>query len=375
MMLADAGASVIRVDRAGAPSQDMLARRKTSIAVNLKDPRGIQLIKNLIAKGGVDVIIDPFRPGVLEKLGLGPEVLLPLNQRLIYGRITGYRRDGRYADMAGHDINYIAVSGALGMIGRKGEKPYAPLNLLADFAGGGANLFQGILLALLARQTSGKGQVVEANMVDGANYLTTFPRVGTRSPLWSKPRGENMLDGGCPWYDTYETKDGKYMSVGALEPQFFAQLLRGLGMEGQGWEDSRSEEERWPELRGLFESKFREKSRTEWEAIFDGTDACVAPVLMYEELEEDASGKREGDQRPSVTLRETPCLALSEKRGESESVRGQGEGVEGGGYFPSLVGPGEGGEGALGQWLGWKKGKEFEEENGGVVWTGDKSKL
>lgn len=375
MMLADAGASVIRVDRAGAGTQDMLSRRKASIAVNLKDERGVQLIKNLVAKAGVDVLIDPFRPGVLEKLGLGPDVLLALNPRLIYGRITGYRRDGRYADMAGHDINYIAVSGALGMLGRKGEKPYAPLNLLADFAGGGANLFQGVLLALLARQTSGRGQVVEANMVDGASYLTSFPRMGTKSPLWPNPRGENTLDGGCPWYDTYETKDGGYMSVGALEPQFFAELLRGLGMEGQGWEDDRSDEERWPELRRLFEEKFRSRTRVEWEAVFDGTDACVAPVLMYDELEKDETGKREGDQRPSVTLRGTPCLAISEEKKGDDVVSGQGSGVEGGGYLPTWLPAGDGGEEALKEWLGWKKGTHFAEDKGGLVWAGDKSKL
>ena len=304
MMLADAGATVLRVNRHNDPPQDMLARHKASVAVDLKDPSGIALLKALVARGGVDVLIDPFRPGVLERLGLGPEPLLQLNPRLVYGRITGYRRDGKYASMAGHDINYIGVSGALSMLGAAGERPQPPINILGDFAGGGATLFQGILLALLARQTTGRGQVVEANMVDGSSYLASFPRMSKVTPMGNKPRGENVLDGGCPWYGCYATRDGRWVTVGALEPQFFAQLIRGLGMEGQGWEDDRGDEDRWPELARIFTDKFKAKTRAEWEDVFDGTDACVAPVLEYEELQTDPA--REGDQRPAVTLRDTP---------------------------------------------------------------------
>lgn len=214
MLLADYGATVLRIDRAPAiPTNDQLTRRKTSICVNMKLPSGLALIKKLIPN--VDVVIDPFRPGVLEKAGLGPEeVLLKLNPRLVVGRMTGFRRDGKYSRMAGHDINYIAVSGVLSLFGRKGEKPYPPGNVIGDFAGGGAMCFLGILLALLGRERNGgRGQVVEANMVDGSAILATMPRLGMKIPIWSGERGTNLLDGGSPYYDTYETKDGKYMAV------------------------------------------------------------------------------------------------------------------------------------------------------------------
>lgn len=220
-MLADYGAEVLRIDRTTAtshtnkpspPTADLLTRHKSSISVDLKSEAGVALIKSLIPT--VDIVIDPFRPGVLEKCGLGPEeVLLRLNPRLIVGRMTGFRRDGKYKDMAGHDINYIAVSGILSMLGRKADKPYPPGNILGDFAGGGMVCFLGILMALLQRESTGLGQVVEANMVDGSAYLGSFPRMHTKTPMWNKARGENMLDGGSPYYDTYETKDGKYMAV------------------------------------------------------------------------------------------------------------------------------------------------------------------
>jgi alpha-methylacyl-CoA racemase len=339
----------------------MLARHKSSIAVNLKAPGGVALVAELAKH--VDVIIDPFRPGVLEKLGLGPDVLLAANPRLIYGRMTGFRRDGKYAAMAGHDINYLAVSGVLSVLGRDGEKPHPPWNVLADFAGGGGTLFQGILLALLARQPTGRGQVVEANMVDGSSYLTTFPRFALKTPLGDKGRGKNLLDGGCPFYDTYETRDGKYMSVGALEPQFYRALIRGLGLDGQGWEEKRQDTANWTEMRRLFEETFRSKTRAEWEQIFDGTDACCAPVLEYPELE--TQSDREGDQRPAVTLRETPCLAVTE--GATDVSQGQGSGVHGGGYTGRSLAPGDGGQDVLHQWLGWSQGRDFEVQMGGLV--------
>jgi alpha-methylacyl-CoA racemase len=310
-------------------------------------------------------VIDPFRPGVLEKLGLGPDVLLGLNPRIILGRMTGFRRDGKYKDMAGHDINYIAVSGALAMLGRKGEKPLPPANILGDFAGGGATLFQGILLALLAREKSGNGQVVEANMVDGSAYLVTFPRMLMKTPMWNRPRGENTLDSGCPYYDTYETKDGQYMAVGALEPQFFAELIKGLGLAGQNIEKTRTDPNTWPALKATFTRLFLQKPRSEWEKVFDGTDACCTPVLDYRELESDPT--REGDQRPAVTLRDTPSLALSKGPPSRDPSTGQGPGVDGESFSGAMLYPGEGGEETLSQWLGWKKGKDFEVENGGLV--------
>jgi alpha-methylacyl-CoA racemase len=210
------------------PTSDLLTRHKSSIAVDLKSPSGQAFIKKLVSYA--DVVIDPFRPGVLEKVGLGPVVLQSINPRIILARMTGFRRDGRYKDMAGHDINYIAVSGALSMLGGRGKKPLPPVNILGDFAGGGAILFQGILLALISREKTGCGQTVEANMVDGSAYLVTSLRLGTKTYLYDHARGENLLDGGSPFYDTYETKDGKFVAVGALEPQFFAVLLKGLGL-------------------------------------------------------------------------------------------------------------------------------------------------
>lgn len=287
--------------------------------------------------------------------------------------MTGFRRDGKYKDMAGHDINYIAVSGALSLLGRKGEKPLPPGNILGDFAGGGATLFQGILLALLARERTGKGQVVEANMVDGSNYLATFPRMLLKTPTWNRPRGENLLDGGCPWYDTYETKDGKYMAVGALEPQFFVKLIKGLGLEGRGIFETRDERQRWPALKNLFTQTFRAKARGEWEAIFDGTDACCTPVLTYKELETDTS--REGDQRPAVTLTDTPSFAVSRISSSSDPAKGQGDGVEGGGYFGNVLYPGQKGEVALRDWFGIDEGNDFDVEGGGFVRSRKSSKL
>ncbi|KAH8805852.1 CoA-transferase family III domain-containing protein [Xylogone sp. PMI_703] len=379
LLLADNGASVLRVDRAipnvtytdkkPPPSGDLLTRHKSSVAVDLKSPRGVAFIKSLVPH--VDVIIDPFRPGVLEKLGLGPDDLLKINPKLIYGRLTGFRRDGKYKDMAGHDINYIAVSGALAMLGRKGDKPLPPANILGDFAGGGATLFQGVLLALLARERDGKGQVVEANMVDGSSYLVTLPRMLTKTPTWSRPRGENLLDSGCPYYDTYETKDGKYMAVGALEPHFFVELLKGLGLSSQGIEKIRAEKENWPGLRDKFTKIFKSKTRAEWEAIFDGTDACCTPVLDYRELESDPN--REGDQRPAVTLRETPSFALKKGPMDRDPSTGQGPGIEGDSYSGTFL-PAGYGEERLTEWLGWKRGKDYEVENGGLV-TKQSSKL
>lgn len=222
MMLADWGASVLRVDRVVPHGQevatgDLLTRRKSSIMVNLKSQSGIDLVKDLAQK--VDVLIDPFRPGVLEKLGLDPEkVLLHLNPRLIVARMTGFRRDGKYSQMAGHDINYIAVSGVLGMLGPATSRPLPPANLTGDFAGGGLMCFLGIVLALHGRANTGRGQVVEANMVDGSAYIATSPRLAHKTQLWEGPRGTNLLDGGCPYYDVYETKDGLHVAVYVIYP-------------------------------------------------------------------------------------------------------------------------------------------------------------
>lgn len=246
LLLADNGADVMRVDRVQpghSPSPDVLIRGKSSICVDLKSPPGKQLLLRLLPH--VDVLIDPFRPGVLEKLGLGLDVLLKINPCLIVARLMGFRRDGKYATMAGHDLNYLAVSGVLSMLGpsiqvpplNRPLPPSPPGNILADFAGGGLVCFMGIVLALFSRTRTGKGQVVEANMVDGVSYLATAPRISSKIPgQWDQPRGENLVDGGCPYYRVYECKDaGRYMAVAALEPKFFEVLSRGLGLSDKNW--------------------------------------------------------------------------------------------------------------------------------------------
>jgi alpha-methylacyl-CoA racemase len=400
LLLADAGASVVRVDRPSrnnnpnnntpTPTPDNLARHKASVAIDLQTPQGKAAARRLAL--AADVVIEPFRPGVMERLGLGPADLCAANRGLVYARMTGFRRDGRYAAMAGHDINYLAVSGVLGMLGwGRGDgtsrpedqdqddllRPAPPVNILGDFAGGGAVLFQGVLMALLARaRNGGKGQVVEANMVDGAGYLATMPRFARKTPVGDGPRGTNLLDGGCPYYDTYRTRDGRYVAVGALEPQFYAALIRGLGLAGRGWEGRRLDRACWPEMKATFAEVFRSRTRSEWEAVFDGTDACCTPVLDYAELEEEqeeqeeGGGRREGDQRPAVTLRDTPCLAVDTgarpSRADAAS-RGQGPGVPGDGYVGTALAPGQGGEAALRTWLGWEKGRQYDVENGGLV--------
>ncbi|KAJ5378993.1 CoA-transferase family III [Penicillium cosmopolitanum] len=350
LLLADYGASVIRVDRPSAVSGDQLTRRKTSITLDLREEKSRDVLLRLLA--GADVLIDPFRPGVLERLGLSPtDVLLKHNPRLVVARMTGFRRDGKYKDMAGHDINYIAVSGVLSMLGRKGEKPLAPGNILGDFAGGGAMCFMGILLALMSRSHTGRGQVVEANMVDGSAYLATFPRLARQTPAWGEARGENLLDSGCPYYDTYETKDeGKYFAVGALEPQFYAALLRGLEFDPKAIPD-RTDRDNWAALRKLFTRRFKEKTRREWEAVFDGTDACATPVFEQDELE-----KAGYDQRPAVTLRQTPAYPIKSDEG----------GWTGGGLMP-----GDGGVETLRGWMGWEPNKDYLVRKDGALLSVD----
>ena len=364
MMCADFGATVLRIDRpqkgVAPPTADQLTRRKVSICVNTKTEGGVELLKSIIPT--IDILIEPFRPGVMEKMGLGPDVVTRLNPRLVYARMTGFRRDGPYSAMAGHDINYIAVSGVLSMLGRQHDKPYPPGNLMGDFAGGGLTCFLGITLSILHRERTGYGQVVEANMVDGSAYLATMPRLATKGPAWSGPRGTNMLDGGCPFYTTYETKDGQYMAVGALEPQFFAALLKGLQIDEKSIGGDRMNKKTWDTQAKMFTEKFKSKSRVEWEKIFHGTDACCTPVLTQKELEEVGF-----DQRPVVTLSQTPSLAIQEGDADDRpAAEGQGIGVEGNGWNEKGVKPGQGGEELLGRWMGWKKGRHYQENDGGL---------
>ncbi|XP_078531045.1 alpha-methylacyl-CoA racemase isoform X2 [Lissotriton helveticus] len=279
MILADFGAQVIRVDKMKSIGPaDSMARGKRSIAINLKSPAGVTVLKKLCEKS--DVLIEPFRHGVMEKLGLGPEILLRDNPKLIYARLTGYGQLGRYATVAGHDINYLALSGVLSRLGRKHEKPYMPINLLADFAGGGLMCAMGIVMALFERARSGQGQVIDSSMVEGAAYVGSFLWTSQNLPVWFTSRGGNLLDGGAPFYDTYKTSDGRFMAVGSIEPQFYSTLLKGLGLDEDKLPGQMSVPD-WDEMKTLFQDTFLKKTQAEWCKIFDGTEACVTPVVEF----------------------------------------------------------------------------------------------
>ncbi len=288
MMLADMGADVLLVDRprnAGLGVgrdrwYDLMARGRRSVTLDLKTPGGVQAALRLAERA--DALIEGFRPGVMERLGLGPDVLLARNPKLVYGRMTGWGQDGPLAPRAGHDINYIALTGALHAIGRAGEAPVPPLNLVGDFGGGGMFLAFGIACGLLEARASGKGQVVDAAMVDGASVLTTALYGLMAAKRWTETRGENILDSGAPWYDTYETKDGRHVAIGSIEPQFYAELLQRLGIAGETL-PAQHDRAGWPVLRERFAAVFRTKTRDEWTAVFEGSDACFAPVLSFSE--------------------------------------------------------------------------------------------
>ena len=288
MMLADMGADVLLVDRPDDPRLgfgrdrwfDVMVRGRRSATLDLKSKGGVAAAIELAGKA--DAIIEGFRPGVTERLGLGPEVLLKKNPKLVYGRMTGWGQDGPLAPRAGHDINYIALTGVLHAIGRAGSAPVPPLNLVGDFGGGGMLLAFGIACALLEAQRSGKGQVVDAAMVDGASLLATMFSGMLAAKRWSETRGENVLDSGAPWYDTYETKDGKYVAIGSIEPKFYEELIQRLGLAGQTL-PAQHDRKGWPALRKSFSEKFREKTRDEWCGVFEGSDACFAPVLTFSE--------------------------------------------------------------------------------------------
>ena len=287
MMLADMGADVIRVDRAqgvsglpGNNSKDLINRGRRSVGVDLKNPDGVETVLRLVENA--DALVEGFRPGVAERLGIGPEPCLERNPRLVYGRMTGWGQDGPMAQAAGHDINYISLAGALEPIGRAGERPLPPLNLIGDFGGGGMLLAYGIVCGVLEAQRSGKGQVVDAAMVDGAAVLMTFVHGLKAMDFWNDERGTNLLDTGAWFYEVYETADGKFVSVGSLEPQFYAELLRLTGLES---EDLPPQMDRttWPAMKERLAEVFRTKTRDEWREIMEGTDVCFAPVLSMDE--------------------------------------------------------------------------------------------
>src|SRR5579872_29406 len=283
-VLADLGADVIRVDRRGRGGNpvDPLSRGRRSIALDLKAADGLEILLRLADRA--DVLVEAFRPGVAERLGFGPEACQERNPRLVYGRMTGWGQDGPLAPTAEHDIDYIAISGALSMVGRAGERPVPPVNLVGDFGGGGMLLAIGVLAALVERDRSGQGQVVDVAMVDGSALLTAMFHGMKHAGLWQAERGTNLIDSGAPFYDTYRTADGRYLAVGALEPTFYAALLAGLGLADDPDLPDRDDRANWPALRAMFTSVIGGRTQAEWTEVFNGTDACVAPVLELDEV-------------------------------------------------------------------------------------------
>jgi alpha-methylacyl-CoA racemase len=288
MMLSDMGAEVLRIDRAQSvpeefpdqPSADLLNRGRKSVGVDLKNPDGVETVLRLAERA--DALIEGFRPGVMERLGLGPDVCLARNPALVYGRMTGWGQEGPIASAAGHDINYIALAGTLHAIGRAGERPVPPLNLVGDFGGGGMLLAFGVVCALVERARSGRGQVVDTAMVDGAAILTTMIHGFHGVGMWRDERGVNLLDTGAHFYETYETSDGKYVSIGSIEPQFYAELLKRTGLEGEDL-PRQMDRAQWEPMKERLAKVFKSKTRDEWCEIMEGSDVCFAPVLSLAE--------------------------------------------------------------------------------------------
>ncbi|MFE9448218.1 CaiB/BaiF CoA transferase family protein [Streptomyces sp. NPDC006739] len=285
MLLADLGADVVRVDRPGGPglgvdpAHDVTNRNKRSVVVDLKAPDGPARVLDLAERA--DILLEGYRPGVAERLGVGPDACHARNPRLVYGRMTGWGQQGPLAGRAGHDVAYIALTGTLGMIGDPDRPPAVPANLLGDYAGGSLYLVVGVLAALHHARVSGTGQVVDTAIVDGTAHLSTMIHAMLAAGGWQDRRAANLLDGGCPYYGTYETADGKHMAVGALEPRFYAEFVRLLDIGD--FADARRDQARWGELRERIAARFRSRTRDEWTAVFEGSDACVAPVLSLRE--------------------------------------------------------------------------------------------
>ncbi|WP_395244217.1 CaiB/BaiF CoA transferase family protein [Agromyces sp. MMS24-K17] len=303
MVLADLGADVVRLERASGGLRvgdderldHMLRSRIASVVVDLADPAGAEAALELIDRA--DVLVEGYRPGVAERFGLGPDTCLARNPRLVYGRITGWGREGDLAARAGHDLDYLALTGGLHAIGRPGERPVPPLNLVADFGGGSMLLVAGVLAALVERATSGRGQVVDAAMVDGASLLLQLMWSMRGVGQWRDRPGSNLLDGGAPFYDTYACADGRHVAVAALEPRFYAELVGVLDHAGALDADAlpdRDDPRGWPHLRAAFEAAFAARTRDEWTTVFAGTDACVAPVLSFEEAARDTHLRARG---------------------------------------------------------------------------------
>lgn len=285
MILGDLGADVVRIERPGAASgvaRDAMLRNRRFVTADLKSEQGRDLVLRLVAKA--DVLIEGYRPGVTERLGLGPDDCARVNERLVYARMTGWGQTGPRSQQAGHDINYISLNGVLHAIGRRGERPVPPLNLVGDFGGGSMFLLVGILAALWERQISGRGQVIDAAMIDGSSVLIQMMWAMRAMGMWTDERGTNMLDGGAPYYDTYECADGRYVAVGAIEPQFYAAMLAGLGLDGEEL-PGQNDRDRWPELRARLAGVIGSKDRDHWAKVFADSDGCVTPVLAFGEVQ------------------------------------------------------------------------------------------
>jgi alpha-methylacyl-CoA racemase len=282
MLMADLGADVVRIDRHGTqPGADfIMGRGKRSIAIDLKHAQGVEAALAIVEKA--DALIEGFRPGVMERLGLGPDLALKRNKKLVYGRMTGWGQAGPWSGMAGHDIDYIALTGALHTMGRRGETPAPPLNLVGDYGGGALYLAFGLLAGIIEARSSGKGQVVDAAMIDGAASLMSMFYAMRHLNVWNDQRGDNLLDGGAHFYDTYECADGKWLAVGAIEPQFHTVLVEKLGLSEDMF-PGRMDRAHWPAYSKLIADAIQTRSRDDWMKVFDGTDACVAPVLSMEE--------------------------------------------------------------------------------------------
>lgn len=331
MMLADMGAEVIRVERFSAAAdsaatapKDILARNRRSIAVDLKSPAGIETVMRLIE--GADALFEGFRPGVTERLGLGPDQCLERNERLVYGRMTGWGQDGPMAQAAGHDINYIGLAGALHAMGRAGEKPVPPLNLVGDFGGGGMLLAYGLVCALLEVSKSGKGQVVDAAMIDGTSALMAMFYSMSASGRFHLERGTNLLDGGAHFYDTYRTKDDEHICIGSIEPQFYALLIEKAGLDAEKFAPQ-MDESQWPELKAELTNVFLTKTRAQWCELMEGTDVCFAPVLNLEEAAEHPHSKaRNSYLQVDGVLQHAPAPRFSRTQaGEVKGARVPGE--------------------------------------------------
>ena len=283
MLLSDMGADVVRVVRPGTPAlrpHDIVERGRRVAELDLKSSTGVASLLALVEHA--EVLLEGYRPGVMERLGLGPDIALARNPRLVYGRMTGWGQSGPLAHAAGHDIDYIAVAGALQTIGERGRAPVPPLNLLGDFGGGGMYLVTGVLAAVLEARRSGRGQVVDCAMIDGVASLMSFIYAALARGEWRDKRQSNLLDGGAPFYATYRCADGEYIAVGALEPQFHAEMIERLGLDAEGFKD-RADPASWPRLRRLLEETFARRTRAEWRDILEGTDACFAPILNFAE--------------------------------------------------------------------------------------------